>query len=98
LKGTVKWFNSMKGFGFIEPEEGKDVYVHQSALAEGTELNEGDKVEFEIEDSPRGPKAKNVKKLDENITDEQTREEEKSEVAETTETAEEETPETSKGD
>ena len=97
----------MKGFGFIEPEEGKDVYVHQSALAEGTELNEGDKVEFEIEDSPRGPKAKNVKKLDENMTDEQTREEEPKEEEETKpteeetkeeETAEEETPETSKGD
>jgi len=53
----------MKGYGFIEPEEGKDVFVHKSALAEGTELNEGDKVEFEIEDSSRGPQAKNVKKL-----------------------------------
>ena len=83
MKGTVKWFNSSKGFGFIEREGGKDVYVHQSALAEGTELNEGDKVEFEIEESDRGPKAKNVKKL----------EEEKSEVAETTE---EETKEESK--
>ncbi len=85
MKGTVKWFNSSKGFGFIEREGGKDVYVHQSALAEGTELNEGDKVEFEIEESDRGPKAKNVKKL----------EEEKSEVAETTEeeTKEEETKE-----
>ena len=98
MKGTVKWFNSMKGYGFIEPEKGKDVYVHQSALAEGTELNEGDKVEFEIEDSPRGPKAKNVKKLDENMTDEQTAEEKKSEVTETTETAEEKKPETSEED
>lgn len=63
MKGTVKWFNSMKGYGFIEPEEGKDVFVHKSALSPGTDLNEGDKVEFEIEDSPRGPQAKNVKKL-----------------------------------
>jgi len=53
----------MKGYGFIEPEEGKDVFVHQSALSPGTDLNEGDKVEFEIENSPKGPQAKNVKKL-----------------------------------
>ena len=64
MKGTIKWFNAMKGFGFIEQEEGgKDVFVHKSALPPETYLNEGDKVEFEIEDSPRGPQAKNVKKL-----------------------------------
>jgi len=63
LKGTVKWFNRMKGYGFIEPEEGKDVFVHKSALLPGTYLNEGDKVEFEIENSPKGPQAKKVKKL-----------------------------------
>jgi CspA family cold shock protein len=53
----------MKGYGFIEPEEGKDVFVHQSALSPGMVLNEGDKVEFEVEDSPKGPQAKNVKKV-----------------------------------
>ncbi|NCN38947.1 MAG: cold-shock protein [Candidatus Aenigmarchaeota archaeon CG_4_10_14_0_8_um_filter_37_24] len=64
LKGTVKWFNAMKGFGFITPEEGgKDVFVHQSALDPETVLAEGDEVEFEIGDSPKGPQAKNVKKL-----------------------------------
>jgi len=64
LKGTVKWFNSMKGFGFIEQDGGgKDVFVHQSALSPETDLDEGDKVEFDIETSPKGPQAKNVKKL-----------------------------------
>ena len=64
LKGTVKWFNSMKGFGFIEQEDGgKDVFVHQSALSPEDDLDEGDKVEFDIESSPKGPQAKNVKKL-----------------------------------
>lgn len=63
MKGTVKWFNSRKGFGFIEPEEGKDVFVHQSALTPETNLNEGDKVEFDIEETQKGPQAKDVKKL-----------------------------------
>lgn len=63
MKGTVKWFNSRKGFGFIEPEEGKDVFVHQSALTPETNLNEGDKVEFDIEETQKGPQAKDIKKL-----------------------------------
>ena len=63
MKGTVKWYNAMKGFGFIEVEEGKDVFVHKTAIPEGTYLNDGDKVEFETEDSERGPQAINVKKL-----------------------------------
>lgn len=65
LKGTVKWFNESKGFGFIEQEEGKDVFVHYSAI-NGTgfkTLNEGDKVQFEIVDGPKGPAAANVTKL-----------------------------------
>lgn len=64
LKGTVKWFNESKGFGFIEQEEGKDVFVHYSAIS-GTgfkTLNEGDKVQFEIVDGPKGPAAANVMK------------------------------------
>ena len=63
MKGTVQWFNARKGFGFIQGEDGKDVFVHQSALPMGVFLNEGDQVEFEKEDSDRGPRAVNVRKL-----------------------------------
>ena len=64
LKGTVKWFNESKGFGFIEQEEGKDVFVHYSAISGSgfKTLNEGDKVQFEIVDGPKGPAAANVTK------------------------------------
>ena len=64
LKGTVKWFNESKGFGFIAQEEGKDVFVHYSAIAGSgfKTLNEGDKVQFEIVDGPKGPAAANVTK------------------------------------
>ena len=64
LKGTVKWYNESKGFGFIEQEEGKDVFVHYSAIAGSgfKTLNEGDKVQFEIVDGPKGPAAANVTK------------------------------------
>ncbi len=62
LKGTVKWFNESKGFGFIEQESGKDVFVHYSAIGGSgfKTLNEGDKVQFEIVDGPKGPAAANV--------------------------------------
>ena len=63
MKGTVQWFNARKGFGFIQGEDGKDVFVHQTALPMGVFLNEGDQVEFEKEDSDRGPRAVNVRKL-----------------------------------
>ncbi len=65
ITGTVKWFNAAKGYGFIAHEGGKDVFVHFSAIqSEGyRSLNEGDKVEFSIEDSPKGPQAVNVVKL-----------------------------------
>jgi CspA family cold shock protein len=62
MEGTVKWYNERKSFGFIEIEEGKDVFVHRNALSEGIILNEGDSVEFDIEQSPKGPQATNVKK------------------------------------
>jgi CspA family cold shock protein len=61
--GTVKWFNESKGFGFITPEDGsKDVFVHFSAIAsEGFRtLNEGQQVNFDVEDGPKGPQAVNV--------------------------------------
>jgi CspA family cold shock protein len=59
-KGTVKFFNTVKGFGFITPESGaKDVFVHSSGLL-GT-IREGDKVTYDVESSPKGPSAVNVK-------------------------------------
>jgi CspA family cold shock protein len=65
LKGTVKWFNNAKGFGFIGREDGPDVFVHYSAIQnEGYKsLQEGDPVEFEIVEGQKGPQAGNVSKL-----------------------------------
>ena len=63
MKGTVQWFNARKGYGFIQCEDGKDVFVHQSALDMGEFLDEGDHVEFEQEESDRGPRAVDVRKL-----------------------------------
>lgn len=64
-KGTVKWFNAKKGFGFISDEEGNDVFVHYSALQmDGFKvLEEGDQVEYEVEEGEKGPQAANVVKL-----------------------------------
>jgi len=63
MKGKIKWYNSRKGYGFIEGEDKKDIFVHRNSLQDGTYLNEGDQVEYEIEDSDKGPQATNVKKL-----------------------------------
>lgn len=60
--GTVKWFNSEKGFGFIEVEGGKDIFVHSSAINGSgyKSLDEGQKVNFEVEEGPKGQQATNV--------------------------------------
>ena len=64
-QGTVKWFNESKGYGFITADEGKDVFVHFSAIqGEGFKtLNEGQKVSFDVVDGEKGPQAANVVKL-----------------------------------
>lgn len=64
-KGTVKWFNAEKGYGFIQSEDGEDVFVHFSAIqGEGYKtLDEGAEVEFEVIDGAKGPQAANVTKL-----------------------------------
>lgn len=64
-KGTVKWFNAKKGFGFLSDEEGNDVFVHFSALVmDGFKvLEEGDSVEFDVVDGDKGPQAANVIRL-----------------------------------
>ena len=62
VTGTVKWFNGSKGYGFISREDGDDVFVHYSAIqGEGfRNLDEGQRVEFNVESSPKGPQAANV--------------------------------------
>lgn len=66
MKGKVKWFNESKGFGFIEQDDGNDVFVHYSAI-EGAgfrTLAEGEEVEFEVVDGPKGLQASKVNKID----------------------------------
>lgn len=64
MRGEVKFYNTMKNFGFIKPEEGdEDLFVHRSEI-EGNYLNEGDVVEFDTEEGERGPRAISVKKLE----------------------------------
>ena len=67
LNGKVKWFNGKKGYGFIEREDKeKDVFVHASAVRDAglKYLNEGDSLEFSVEDGDKGPSAVNLKKID----------------------------------
>ena len=62
IKGTVKWFNESKGFGFLSQEDGDDVFVHYSSIQSSgfKSLNEGQSVEFEVHDGPKGLQAVNV--------------------------------------
>ena len=64
-KGTVKWFSDKKGFGFIEQEGGQDIFVHYTSINMPgfRSLSEGDQVSFDVENSDRGPVAKNVNKV-----------------------------------
>jgi CspA family cold shock protein len=65
-RGTVQWFSSGKGYGFIEPENGEeDVFAHHSEVPD-EDLQEGDEVEFEVEETPKGLSAKNIRRVNEN--------------------------------
>ncbi len=63
--GTVKWFNNDKGYGFIKRESGEDVFVHHSAIQQAgyRTLNEGEKVEFDVKQGPKGLQAENVRRV-----------------------------------
>ena len=64
MEGTIKFFNSARGYGFISsPEGGKDCYVNKEDVLDNAELSEGDKVSYEVVQEDRGPRAKDVKKL-----------------------------------
>jgi cold shock protein len=64
MKGTVKWYDRVKGFGFLQTEDGKDIFIHRSGLeVSNTELEVGQAVEFEVEQKEKGPVAIKVKKV-----------------------------------
>ena len=63
MKGVVKWYNPRKGYGFIQGEDGKDVFLHRTEVPFGTYLKEGDRVEYDVENAPKGPKAVHVREL-----------------------------------
>jgi CspA family cold shock protein len=90
MKGKVKFFNTMKGFGFIAGDDGKEYFVHQTGLEEGVRLNENDAVVFEVTQGDRGPKAEHVKK-DSGDSEEPAEESEESSEETEEETEEEQT-------
>ena len=63
MKGKVKWYNALKGFGFIEVEDEKDVFVHRTSVPSDTKLYEGDEVEFDTKETNKGLEAINISKL-----------------------------------
>jgi len=63
MNGKVKWYHPKKGYGFITTDDGKDVFVHYTAIPNGVYLHEGDEVEFEIEEGEKGSKAVDLKKV-----------------------------------
>ena len=79
MKGTVKFFNNGKGFGFIAGEDGKEYFVHHSGLSQGTIIKDNDSVEFEVTQGDRGPKAINVSKSESGSSESQSSSEESSE-------------------
>jgi len=64
VEGTVKFFNVMKGYGFINGDDGKSYFVHKTGLKEGAEIDEGDRVSFEVVQGDKGPKAEKVEKIE----------------------------------
>lgn len=62
MEGTIKWFNDLKGYGFIEGSDGKDYFLHHSSIEGGASVYEGDAVSFEATEGDRGPKAEKVEK------------------------------------
>jgi len=75
MEGTVKWFSGRKGFGFIQGEDGKDYFVHHTALPQGARINEGDKVSFEPTSTDKGDQAQKVKLLEKSSSKPQEEEE-----------------------
>jgi CspA family cold shock protein len=63
MKGIVKWFNHIKGFGFITSDDGTEIFIHRSAVPTGIDINENDYVEYRILTSNQGPKATDIKKI-----------------------------------
>ncbi|MBU0957289.1 MAG: cold shock domain-containing protein [Nanoarchaeota archaeon] len=83
MKGIVKFFSQEKEFGFIAADDGKEVFVHKSALDDGVTIDKDDKVTFDVEEGDRGPKAVNVKKEGSAEAEDEEEDEEEAEEEET---------------
>ncbi len=62
MEGKIKWYNFKKGYGFVLGEDGKEYFVHFTAVPKGTRLNENDEVTFDVEETEKGPQARNLQK------------------------------------